>query len=1194
MKLWKIFRFELAYQIRRVSTWLYLIFLVAFAILMSRVTTPGDGVFANNTFYITGIIVMGTFTWLVMGAAVAGEAASRDVQLRIHPLIYSTPVSKFQYLGGRFLAAFVVNAMLLFSLPLAVLFLFYLPGLDQDGLLPFRSWAYLNGYVLIALPNAFVATALQFAFAALSRRVMTAYLASLLLAIFPQVIAGAAAKLFGNWDLVKLLDPVGVAGILGGELGTWTATEKNTRLISLEGMFLWNRILWLGVGVGALFLTYLRFSFVNPDTTSWLGRLMWWTKKAKSDAETTIAGFGAISVPQIRRSFGFTTYFDQTCSIAWAAFRNIAKSPVGLTLVGVMALASALVGSMIMTGLGIPLIPTTHQVLGYFAAPAASINTPWVVIPLLLMYFAAELVWRERDAGLGDMVDAAPVGEWVRFTGKFFALALIVVAWMMLLMAGGILMQLGLGYGNFELGLYIQAFFGLQLIDYLLFAILALVIHIIVNHKYIGYLVTLLVFTFMTFPSTFQIEHSLLTFGAGPVWSYTDMRGFGNTIWPWLWFKAYWTAWALLLAVIARLLWTRGWEQNFKSRLRLAQRRFTRATAAMAIITLALIVLLGIFIFYNTNVLNDYQTGSDVNERKAEYERRYGQFRNTLQPILTGTKLDIEIYPERQQVDIRAAYRLVNKSTVAIDTIHIGSVSNVALNNIIFSRPAHGVVTDKALGHYIYVLEQPLLPGESLQLSFEVNYRQRGFRHNGTDELVVKNGTSFSNYDLLPAVGYLPYREISDPVIRKKYNLAARPSLPSLFDADARKKPLSTDQSTFEAVVGTANDEVAVAPGRLQKTWTKGNRRYFHFKTDREIGGEYLVLSGKYAVQESKWNDVVIRIYYHPRHSENIPRMLRSVKASLEYFTSQFGAYPYRHMTVVERAGNGGGATADAGMISYGEQYSLMDPDDSRDGLDLPYYILAHEMAHQWWGIARLTPANVEGSGVLIEGLAVYSGMQVLEKNYGDGHLQKYVDYLHSSYEIPRLIATPSLLQANESFLYYRKGGLAMYALSKYIGKEKVNGALRNLLAKHDSGALPLPTTLDLYHELQRVTPDSLNYLLHDLFEKNTYWRLKTKQIAAEQIKGGKWHVTLKVEAHKVVIDLTGLEKEVPMHDLLEIGIYEKGKLNKPQYLRMHRVRSGEQIIKVTVPRKPDRGGIDPNYLMIDLRLEDNTMGIGG
>ena len=170
-----------------------------------------------------------------------------------------------------------------------------------------------------------------------------------------------------------------------------------------------------------------------------------------------------------------------------------------------------------------------------------------------------------------------------------------------------------------------------------------------------------------------------------------------------------------------------------------------------------------------------------------------------------------------------------------------------------------------------------------------------------------------------------------------------------------------------------------------------------------------------------------------------------------------------------------------------------------------------------------------------------------------------------------------------------------MYALSRYIGRDQVNTALRRLLQKRLSGALPLPTTLDLYRQLEEVTPDSLNYLLNDLFKKNMYWRLKTEDLAAVQTKGGTWEVTLKVSAQKVVVDKTGKEVEEPMNDWLEIGMYEKSNgVDKPLYLQMHRIRSGRQTIKLTVPRKPESGGIDPNYLMIDLRLEDNVRELGG
>ena len=1191
MTLWKIFITEFAYQALKIVTWLYLAVLLVFTIVMNLVTTPGDGVFANNTFYITGIIVIGGVVWLLIGAVIAGEAAARDVQMRMHPLIYTTPVTKLNFLGGRFLAAFVLNTLLILSLPLGVLLSFYLPGMDQGELLPFRPEAYLSVFFLISLPNAFVATGLQFTFAVLSRKVMTSYIASLLLAIFPQIIAMTTAKLFGNWDLLKLLDPVGITGIIGSELGTWTSTEKNTRLIVLEGMFFWNRVLWLSIAIGALLFVYFRFSFAYPITICWLGHFKWEPKvKVKTSAETAIVRATTISVLQVEGNFGFATCFCQTLAIARESFWTVAKNPVGLTLVGAMAIASAVFGDRIMTQFEIPLIPTTQQTLAYLTAPVGNVSTLWVVIPLLIIYFSGELVWSDRDVSLGDITDAMPVPEWVFLAGKLLGLGFIIFAWMILLITGGILMQLGLGYNELEMGLYLQVLFGLQLVDYLLFAQLALVVHVVVNQKYIGCLVMLLVFSFIAFPSTFKVEHSMLIFGKDPGWQYSDMRGFGTTLGPWLWFKAYWIAWGLLLALAARLLWARGREQSLKNRIQVARRRFVRSATRAVIGAAGLIFILGSFLFYNTNVLNQYLTGSDINEQKAEYERRYGRYRNTLQPRLTATKLLVELYPDRQEARIHGTYTLTNKNELPVDSVHISSVSGVALEELKFNRRAVGVLIDQEFNHRIYVLEQSLKPGDSLQLSFEVNYKQRGFLHNGASALVMKNGTCFTNLDLLPSIGYQRLRELNDVVLRKKNNLADRPAIPSLYNSTARKMPFSEDHQTLEAIISTVKGEVAIAPGVLQKSWAKGDRSYFHYDTEVPIGAEYSILSASYAVQKSRWHDVAIRIYHHPKHAQNIGRMLRSLKASLEYYTEQFGPYPYGYITVVERAGNGGGATADAGIIYYGEQYPLMNPDDSQNGFDLPYYILAHEMAHQWWGMARLTPANVEGAGVLIEGLAVYSGMQVLENNYGDGHLRNYLNFLHSSYEMPRSLATAPLLQANEPFLYYRKSGLAMHALSEYIGKEKVNGALRLLLHKHSSGELPLPTTLDLYQEIQKVTPDSLHYLLHDLFKANTYWRLKTEQLAVKQMKSKDWQVTLTVQAQKVVVDSAGHENEVPMNDWLEVGLYGEGKgLNEPIYLRKHRIRSGKQTIKVTVPRKPERGGIDPNYLMIDLRLEDNV-----
>jgi len=217
--------------------------------------------------------------------------------------------------------------------------------------------------------------------------------------------------------------------------------------------------------------------------------------------------------------------------------------------------------------------------------------------------------------------------------------------------------------------------------------------------------------------------------------------------------------------------------------------------------------------------------------------------------------------------------------------------------------------------------------------------------------------------------------------------------------------------------------------------------------------------------------------------------------------------------------------------------------------------------------------------------------MCVVRGTYGDEHMRRLVGMFREDYMTPSNRSGRPLLRAYDRFWAYRKGPFAMYALREYLGAEQVDAALRRLFEKHGKGAAPLPTSLDLYRELQAVTPDSLRYLLVDLFEANTLWELKAKEVTPKQVESGFWEVTLEVQARKVVVDTAGFETEVPMDDLVEVGVYaagEGGKLGEPLYLHMHRVRSGEQRITVTVPKEPARAGIDPRNLLIDVKPDDN------
>ncbi len=437
-------------------------------------------------------------------------------------------------------------------------------------------------------------------------------------------------------------------------------------------------------------------------------------------------------------------------------------------------------------------------------------------------------------------------------------------------------------------------------------------------------------------------------------------------------------------------------------------------------------------------------------------------------------------------------------------------------------------------------------------------------------------------------IGYQRQRELINPVDRRKFGLEPSPVIASLYEFEEKEPASRGGGITFEAVIGTSKDQVGVAPGALIRKWTEGDRNYFHYSTDAPIGGEWAFFSADFSVHEDTWGnpvgsdqDIDIRIYHYSKHIAHVNRIKESVLASLEYYSEQFGPYPYSHITLVEHpGGTGTGGHADASMISYGQGFEFWVPEDEQRSLNFPFFVIAHEIAHQW----TLPYAIVEGLPFLSEGLATYSAIQVVKDYRGEEQLRRLMNQLREHYPFAPIRRGEPLLRALDPYLAYRRGPFAMYALSEYIGSDQVNGALQKLIEIHDSKLGPLATTLDLYWELQIVTPDSLKYLLHDLFEVNTYWDFKTENVTAKQTDVGTWEVTLDVQAQKTVYDSAGNITEAPIDEWVQIGVFSQNgkgdKISAPLYLQMHRIKSAEQKIDITVTEKPDRAGIDPFRLL--------------
>jgi hypothetical protein len=775
-------------------------------------------------------------------------------------------------------------------------------------------------------------------------------------------------------------------------------------------------------------------------------------------------------------------------------------------------------------------------------------------------------------------------------SGRFFGIAMLILAYLAMQMVACIIIQVQMGYTNFEPALYLRAIFGLSLAEHLLFALLALSVHVIINQKYVGYLVLLGLWWFTQFANSTGIENHLLVFGSSPEWTYSDMAGFGASLIPWAWFKVYWVGWALLLYIVAMLIWVRGKEAGFKARVAQFRERLTTRSLAGLIAAGALIVVTGGFSFYNTSVLNETASDEERLGRWAKYEKTYGKYAALPAPELAGISLRADIEPQKRKATVKATYTLVNRTTRPINAIHLLPDDEVETSAAKLDRTSRLIVNDKDLYYQIYELDTPLQPGDSLHVSFDVVFNPRGFSNSGIDPSVTGNGTWFDGNDWLPAIGYERAREVANKVDRQEYGLPARLQVRNLGDSAATNST-SAKRIAFDAIVSTDDGQTAVAPGELKRTWLENGRRYFHYVTNAPIRNDFGIYSARYAVGRAKWNDVTIEVLHDPRHTTNVDRMLKSARASLEYLTSNFGPYPYKHLRFVEQKGQSMMLHASPINISFQEAFAGLNPDGDTRKFDLVYAVAAHEIAHMWWG-NQLSPADVEGAPLLTESLAWFSAMNIVGKSLGDDHLQRLLDMMHEdSWTISSRAGEP-LVRINSQFAAYRKGPFAMYALRQYIGEDAVNVALRRLLDRYKSGAPPLPTTRDFMVELKAVTPDSLQPLLSDLFEKNTWWEVEAKNVSASPLGStGKWRLDLDVVTRKVVVDVKGAETEVPMDDPVEIGIYRAGGTTTrgvPLHLAFHRLKAGAQKITIIVDAKPVLAGIDPRNLLIDADPANN------
>jgi ABC-type transport system involved in multi-copper enzyme maturation permease subunit len=1182
-----VFLFELRYWLR---SWMLYVFLCILGLMIFgaassdqiRVGGALENTYRNAPFVILNYYAVVSLLSIMMTTAFVSSAATRDFAHHTQQLVFTTRVSKAAYFFGRFWGAALVAVIPLLGTSLGMIGARFMPWNDPARWRDTHWQAHFDGITAFALPNTLFCAALIFAVAAWSRSAATSYLAGLLL-LAAYAVAGILVDDLENELAGAWLDPFG-----GGtfELLTkyWTVADKNTLSLGLgSGLLLGNRLLWLAVGGAVLLIAYRRFRleerFARPRP-----------RAGEDEAPATALSRHPVAAPSFGRQAEWTMVRSQFA----VEFRALVKSAAFLIILAgalLNSVPSLLLGAT--EGYGVSSFPVTYRLIDIIR------GSLYLFTVALVTFYAGVLVWRERDARCDEIHDALPAPAWAVYCAKLAALLSALFLIQCLLIALSIGVQTWHGYTRYQPGLYAAELLFWDFLAFCCLAVLAFFFHAVMPNQYVGYFafLTVLIANFFGWRAL-DVQTHLVRFASSPRVVYSDFYGYAPFLSGLSWFTAYWTSFSVLLALATALLWPRGKETGWKWRLRQARLSFP-ALRAPVTAALGLFLAVGAWAFVNTKVWNRVEGDKERKERAAAYEKTYKKYAGLPQPRVQSLKYWIDLTPEGRAAELKGEAVLENKSGAPLAEVHVTLPEDFEAG---LTLPRARVkLDDSRLRYRIYGISPPLAPGERVTAAFTSRYRARGFENEVTVPQIVQNGTFFNN-GVSAALGYQADRELSEPNDRRKFGLPEKDLLPPL-ERDCRARCMETyitphsDWVGVETILSSSPDQIAVAPGSLLREWRENGRRYFHYQLDQDSLNFYSFISARYQVAREDWNGVQLEVYYHPEHHWNVPKMLRAMRASLTYFQREFGPYRHRQARIIEFPRVARFAQAFPGTMPYSESIgfiaNLKDPED----IDMVFYVVAHEMAHQWWA-HQVIGARMQGATLLSESLAQYSALMVMEREFGRDQMRKFLRYEMDRYLRGRgreLLKERPLLtvEADQGYIHYQKASVIMYYLREMIGEQAVNRALRGLIERFAYAPPPYPTSYELADRLRAETPAEWHGLLRDLFEEITLFSLRTLQASAVRRPDGRYDVTIETEARKFKADAAGQEREVAVGDWIEVGAFAAPPQGRKYGKTLHRERMyvtrKDNRFTFPVDEAPDRAGIDPFSLLIDRVPDDNV-----
>lgn len=491
----------------------------------------------NSDWYIVRTLL--AFSFLlglpIFNAVIMGDPVSRDFRLGVDPLIFSKPITRSQYLLGKFFGNFFVLVCCQAVFPVTQLVLQAFPT-SQMIVQPVRVFPYFKHFFFFVVISHLVLAAFYFTVGSLTRNSKIVY--GLAACFYPVYITYGLLLLRPlpfRWRL--MLDPMLLGASLRGNGFLHSAEFLNQYVVPYTADMIANRVVMILVSALCLAILYVRFTIaersgkVEKSSTLNLSITAERVYYPESSPATSIeefekpdykvsAFFPRVSVPEVARvNEGIRTNVNKLIAALGVEFRLLRTER---TLVVIMPLAVFL-SILEVAFYNIPLD------VSYSAAYATN-TAKWLLLFLLgiTVFYTGEAMHRDREVRIEPVLWAAPSPNNVLLLSKFLSTVLLTCGLIFAVGISALAIQVLRNHTPIDLLAYLRVY-GLILLPSTIFVTaVAILANIALRNKHVAYVFSIGTAAGLYYLYSTGYNQWLYNPVLYQLWTYRDLTGPGK------------------------------------------------------------------------------------------------------------------------------------------------------------------------------------------------------------------------------------------------------------------------------------------------------------------------------------------------------------------------------------------------------------------------------------------------------------------------------------------------------------------------------------------------------------------------------------------------------------------------------------------------------------------------------------------